>query len=88
MFIDVFGIASISFILLLIDDLRLLIQFNIRQSFFPQSFAAAFLPNNFIAKVFYCTVEPSYDEAMNHLPFSSSKQSHVFLLVVSHFVPT
>jgi len=42
-----FGIASFGFILLLIDDWQLAMQVNIRQSFFRQSFAAAFLPKFF-----------------------------------------
>jgi len=51
-----FEIASFSFILLLINDWRLVMQVNIHQSFFCQSFAAAFSPNFFTAKVFYCMV--------------------------------
>jgi len=56
---SMFGIPLLGFILPLIDDWRLVMQVNIRQSFFHQSFAAAFitkLPNFFTAKVFYHTV--------------------------------
>jgi len=52
---------------------RIVVIRQIRQSFFP-------------SKVFYCTVELSYGETMNHLPSSSAKQSHIFLSVVGHFV--
>jgi len=50
-----FGIASLGFVLLLIDDWQLMMQVNICQSF-CQSFAAAFLPKYFTAKVLYCMV--------------------------------
>jgi len=42
-----FGIDLLGFVLLLIDDWQLAIQVNIRQSFFCQSFAAAFSPTFF-----------------------------------------
>jgi len=51
-----FEIALFGFILLLIVYWRLAMQVNIRQSFFHQSFAAAFSPNFFTAKVSYRTV--------------------------------
>jgi len=41
-----------------------------------------------IYKVIVYDIEPSCGKAMKHLPSSSSKLSHVFLPVVSHFVPT
>jgi len=46
-----FEIASFGFVLLLIDDWQLAMQVNICQSFF-ESFAAAFSPNSFTAKIF------------------------------------
>jgi len=40
-----------------------------------------------IYKVIVHDIEPSYGEAMNHLPSSSSKLSRIILLLVGHFVP-
>jgi len=53
---SMFGIALFDFVLLLIDDCQLVMQVNICQSFFHQSFAAAFSSNFFITKVFHSTV--------------------------------
>jgi len=44
---QMFGIALFGFVLLLIDDWRLVMQVSIRQSFFHQSFAASFSPKFF-----------------------------------------
>jgi len=47
-----FGIDSFGSLLQLIDDWPLAMQVNIRQSFFRQSFAAAFSPNFLLPKFF------------------------------------